>query len=83
MLDIFEMFYKDSPNKTSSLKNVKQINSFDASNYMEGISDEKHVVSFFSDIRLFQSFCQTRDRYKHILQTLPLWKSHLVDIDDS
>ena len=48
MLDIFEMFFKDSPNKSSSLKNVKQINSFDASNYMEGISNEKHVVSCFS-----------------------------------
>ena len=47
-------------------------------------SMKEHVCQlFFSDIRLFQSFCQTRDRYKHILQTLPLWKSHLVDIDDS
>ena len=37
---------------------------------------KEHVCQLFlSDIRLFQSFCQTRDRYKHILQTLPLWKS--------
>ena len=61
-------------------------------NYMQIIWENKlevclmkeHVCQLFlSDIRLFQSFCQTRDRYKHILQTLPLWKSHFVDIDDS